>query len=372
MATPREFTAPRQALIEERIDHARFAREAADERYRPLLRRLLEVWVEWNDQFFDGKLFEPHVDFANVPPRSLVTCRERDGSGAEMLITLKDSLVFGTHPDVVRPLPSEGMQRFIEDLFLRGILDQYVLEGLDPAEREKHSHDALYAREANRVGVALGLGSVVDRNRPGRRREPLAKHWPCCVREADYYQGDLSAELEDLARGTDAPAQGRPLITPSLGILEFLHFLLAAGRADEARRILERHLHWLRRLERNGRRQPRPANGVEEGSQDTDGTPLGEVCFDPAWLRWNGGTVPLIARSIRKHHTYAELPILADALEEAGCKEGRLLRHLRGQVLHNRNCWALRFVLALDKSGDESRQAGGSGHHHQEQGDDQS
>src|SRR5262249_11838971 len=43
------------------------------------------------------------------------------------------------------------------------------------------------------------------------------------------------------------------------------------------------------------------------------------VTVDPGWLAWNHGTVPTIAKSIYDDGSFHHLPILADALEEAGC-----------------------------------------------------
>jgi hypothetical protein len=41
----------------------------------------------------------------------------------------------------------------------------------------------------------------------------------------------------------------------------------------------------------------------------------------------------------------ARLAVLADALEEAGCDEGRLLLHLRSAGPHVRGCWAVDAIL---------------------------
>jgi hypothetical protein len=124
-----------------------------------------------------------------------------------------------------------------------------------------------------------------------------------------------------------------------------LLFLLSNQRADDARRIIERHLDWLARA-RSTRFPVRPR--VERGGQDVDGSPLGKVGFDPAWLKWNGGTVRVIAESIKATRTFVELPILADALEDAGCEDGRILRHLRAPMQHDSRCWVLRLLLALE------------------------
>ena len=87
---------------------------------------------------------------------------------------------------------------------------------------------------------------------------------------------------------------------------------------------------------------------VVQAEKDTDGKALGTVTFDPAWLTWNGGTVLRITQSIKRGRTYGDLPILADALEEANCGDNRILRHLRELMRHSNDCWVLRLLLALE------------------------
>ena len=72
---------------------------------------------------------------------------------------------------------------------------------------------------------------------------------------------------------------------------------------------------------------------------------LGTCPNKPAWLSWNGGTVAGLARSVYDERRFADLPILADALEEAGCDNAELLTHLRGPGPHVRGCWALDLLL---------------------------
>lgn len=50
----------------------------------------------------------------------------------------------------------------------------------------------------------------------------------------------------------------------------------------------------------------------------------------PAWLAWNGETVRQLARHIRGSGETNLLPVLADALEEAGCSDTAILEHCRG------------------------------------------
>ena len=62
---------------------------------------------------------------------------------------------------------------------------------------------------------------------------------------------------------------------------------------------------------------------------------------DPSWLAWNGGTVAKLAAGIYDERRFADLPILADALEEAGCTDPALLAHCRGGSEHVRGCWVV-------------------------------
>jgi hypothetical protein len=79
---------------------------------------------------------------------------------------------------------------------------------------------------------------------------------------------------------------------------------------------------------------------------DIFGPPLFRpVALDPAWLAWNGGTVRRLAQAVYDDRAYDGLPVLADALEEAGCDQADLLAHLRGPGPHVRGCWAVDLVL---------------------------
>jgi hypothetical protein len=64
-----------------------------------------------------------------------------------------------------------------------------------------------------------------------------------------------------------------------------------------------------------------------------------------SWLAWEGGLVAGLADSIYRGHGFGGLPILADALEDAGCTDQPLLDHLRGPGQHTRGCWALDLIV---------------------------
>jgi len=67
----------------------------------------------------------------------------------------------------------------------------------------------------------------------------------------------------------------------------------------------------------------------------------------PEVLNWSNGTVRRIAVGIYEERAFEDLPILADALEEAGCSDVEIIDHLRGPGPHVRGCFALDRVLDL-------------------------
>ncbi len=75
------------------------------------------------------------------------------------------------------------------------------------------------------------------------------------------------------------------------------------------------------------------------------GNPFRPAVIDPRWLAWGGGTVPRMARAIYEERRFADLPVLADALEEAGCADAGILGHCREPAGHVPGCWLLDALL---------------------------
>jgi hypothetical protein len=69
------------------------------------------------------------------------------------------------------------------------------------------------------------------------------------------------------------------------------------------------------------------------------------VSLDPAWLAWGRGLVPRLAEAIYWEGAFERLPILGDALEEAGCVDERVLEHCHEFGPHWRGCWVLDRLL---------------------------
>ena len=70
--------------------------------------------------------------------------------------------------------------------------------------------------------------------------------------------------------------------------------------------------------------------------------PFRPVAPDPNWLT---STVVALARGIYDERAFDRLPILADALQDAGCENEDVLTHCRGPGPHVRGCWVVDLVL---------------------------
>jgi hypothetical protein len=76
--------------------------------------------------------------------------------------------------------------------------------------------------------------------------------------------------------------------------------------------------------------------------KDIFGNPFRPVAFEPAWRTSN--TIGLAER-MYDSRDFATMPILADALEDAGCDHPDVLAHCRGGGPHVRGCWVVDLVL---------------------------
>ncbi len=72
------------------------------------------------------------------------------------------------------------------------------------------------------------------------------------------------------------------------------------------------------------------------------GNPYRAIPISPAWLTT---TVRGLARNIFEYHAFDRLPILADALEDAGCDNVDLLGHFRSGQQHGYGCWRIDLIL---------------------------
>jgi hypothetical protein len=90
-----------------------------------------------------------------------------------------------------------------------------------------------------------------------------------------------------------------------------------------------------------------PDAGPEHDAQchllrDIIGNPFRPVTIDPTWLT---PTVVSLAAGIYSERAFDRLPILADALQDAGCDNTDILNHCRGDGPHVRGCWVVDLHL---------------------------
>jgi hypothetical protein len=69
------------------------------------------------------------------------------------------------------------------------------------------------------------------------------------------------------------------------------------------------------------------------------------VTFHPSWLT---PTAVALANGIYAERAFDRMPMLADALEEAGCDNVDVLLHCRGDCPHVRGCWVIDGVLGKE------------------------
>ena len=65
-------------------------------------------------------------------------------------------------------------------------------------------------------------------------------------------------------------------------------------------------------------------------------------------LSWLTSTVRGLAEGIYADRAFDRMPILADALEDAGCDHADILAHCRGDGPHVRGCWVVDLLLGKE------------------------
>jgi len=79
--------------------------------------------------------------------------------------------------------------------------------------------------------------------------------------------------------------------------------------------------------------------------RDIFGNPFRPVTPDSTWLTSN---VTALAQAIYDERAFDRMPILADALEDAGCTNQEILAHCRGVGAHVRGCWVVDLLLGKE------------------------
>jgi hypothetical protein len=97
-----------------------------------------------------------------------------------------------------------------------------------------------------------------------------------------------------------------------------------------------------------GRSSPKLAlafNELVPVVHDIFGNPFRPVTFSPAWRT---DTALSLANQMYESRDFGAMPILADALQDAGCDNEDVLNHCRAPGVHVRGCWAVDLVLGKE------------------------
>ena len=73
--------------------------------------------------------------------------------------------------------------------------------------------------------------------------------------------------------------------------------------------------------------------------------PFRSIAVPRSIVDWHGQTVVRLATGVHESRCFDRLPILADALEDAGCDNADILAHCRGPGPHVRGCWVVDLIL---------------------------
>jgi hypothetical protein len=215
----------------------------------------------------------------------------------------------------------------------------------------------LVTDDCGRRAVALA-----ERLADGRAREPeRAALWQRIremgddrVSDREFFRATLVyAVLGGIAQAGNvlsAATSAARKVASILGQAESHRLLQPGSFPAESAGAVEKTAPWSALLQRQADLASNQAKQRERQVQadllrEVFGNPFRPVAIDPAWLRWNDGTVPRLARVIYDEGIFETLPVLADALEDAGCIDVALLQHCRSGATHVRGCWAVDAIL---------------------------
>ncbi len=79
--------------------------------------------------------------------------------------------------------------------------------------------------------------------------------------------------------------------------------------------------------------------------EDITGQTASPFGFHP---EWRTSTAVSLASQMYESRDFSTMPILADALQDAGCDDADILGHCRGSGPHARGCWVVDLVLGKE------------------------
>lgn len=153
-----------------------------------------------------------------------------------------------------------------------------------------------------------------------------------CWRERAHLISDPAGMWQDIAAVEEDRYRGRKQ--------EF--FPTYKGFWYAAKATSEVHARWAR----NKPVEPGVSAARQAGFlRDLFGNPFRPVAFNSDWRT---DTVVALARQVYGAYEFGAMPILADALQDAGCDSDDILNHCRSDGPHVRGCWVCDLVLVKE------------------------
>jgi hypothetical protein len=196
------------------------------------------------------------------------------------------------------------------------------------------------------AGDRCALGYLDAYTRDGRREALLSARR---FHKKDGDAASLALPGADKSRKERLLAEARALATsavwsctkgkPTQAAMAYLE----AARAAESIRLADTLTEGLQ--PRSDWQPPSPAELAVQCDflRCIFGNPFRRSTLTAAWVT---PTVRQLAAAVYDEPAFAALPILADALEDAGCTDQTILHHCRGPQLHVRGCWVVEALLA--------------------------
>jgi len=177
-------------------------------------------------------------------------------------------------------------------------------------------------------------------------REELAAARQAAQQEARRAENEMRRIIPTL-RGPEAQAAQLPWSTATAA-----EWTAAQGTAVQAAQIVAGWATLAVRSAASGEGEEAANRAWQDLSRrqanlvrDIFGNPFRSPAVDSRWLTWNQGAIGKMAATLYDERHFEEMPILADALEEAGCTDTDILDHCRTQADHARGCWLLDALL---------------------------
>jgi hypothetical protein len=191
------------------------------------------------------------------------------------------------------------------------------------------------------------LGKDAGKSKGGRRQIRLLLS-ACCRREWHYF---VDARSRELIESSESYADG---------LLSYRDFkelwdevFNAHSRGAEGAHLACMAAHYqIRAAAKDG--WPRVTNGESVPNaaekahlvRDIFGNPFRKAAFSKTWRT---DTAMSLAQQMYESREFGAMPILADALQDAGCDSDDILNHCRdANATHVRGCWVVDLVIGKE------------------------